>query len=165
MPFLIRNVWIPLLFGVLAGTLSPACADSGQIRCRVSLEDNQGQVVYGDWVRVFLVTAAVEIPRLDLTGASTVVERKARINSAHMTFFMRFREMMGRDGYLMDDKLTRPDGTVAFHRVPPGRYYLIVTFPTMIAGQKAAWQQPVNVVAGRAVHADLNTANRALEGL
>ena len=165
MPFLIHNVWIPLFLGVLVGALAPAYADSGQIRCQVSLKDSQGQVVYGDWVRVFLVTAAVEIPRMDLTGASTVVERTSRINSAHMTFFVRFREMMGRDGYLMDDKLTRPDGTVAFHRVPPGRYYLVVTFPTLIAGQKAAWQIPVDVVADRAVHVDLNTANQALKGL
>lgn len=165
MPILIRNVWILLLLWVLAGPLSPVYADSGQITCRVSLKDSQGQVVYGDWVRVFLVTAAVEIPRLDLTGATTVVERTSRINSAHMTFFIRFREMMDRDGYLMDDKLTRPDGTVAFHQVPPGRYYLVVTFPTLIAGQKAAWQVPVDVVTDRTVHADLNTANQALKGL
>ena len=165
MPILIRRVLIPLLFGVLSGALSPAYADSGQITCRVSLQDSRGQVVYADWIRVFLVTAAVEMPRLELTGADTAVARTSRINDAHMTFFIRFREMMDRDGYLMDDKLTRPDGTAAFNRVPPGRCYLVVTFPTMIAGRKAAWQVPVDVKADQTIHVELNTANMALKDL
>ena len=46
-------------------------------------------MVYGDWVRVFLVTEAIDIPGLDLTGAEALVERASRINSAHMTFFNR----------------------------------------------------------------------------
>ncbi len=158
----VRGVCICLLALVSMGLASPASAASGKIAGCVSLTDTDGQVVYGDWVRVFLVTEKFEIPRLDLTGAETGVARTARINSAHTAFFIRFREMLDRDGYLIDDKLTRPDGTVAFSRLIPGRYYLVVTFPTMIAGQKAAWQVPVDVADGRTAHVDLNAANMAL---
>ncbi len=62
----------------------------------------------------------------------------------------------------MDDELTRPAGSVAFNRVSPGRYYIVVTFPTMLEGQKAAWQVPVEAVSDRMVHVELNAANMAL---
>ncbi len=159
----IQGVLLCLLALVSMGWASPVCAASGQIAGCVSLEDRQGQVVYGDWVRVFLVTKAIAIPGLDLTGADAEMERVSRINSAHTAFFIRFREMLDREGYLIDDKLTRPDGTVAFNQVAPGRYYLVVTFPTVIAGQKAAWQVPVDVAAGRPALVDLNAANMALK--
>ena len=159
--------WSILVFSLLvmlaAGLTPPVQAGGGKIAGCVSLTDTDGQVVYGDWVRVFLVTQAIEVPGLDLVGAETGVERTSRINSAHTAFFIRFREMLDRDGYLIDDKLTRPDGTVAFNQVIPGRYYLVVTFPTVIAGQKAAWQVPVEVAADRTVHVDLNAANMALK--
>jgi hypothetical protein len=83
------GVW--LCVGVAGGLLSPAMAGDGRIMARVSLEDAAGQVVYGDWVRVFLVTAPVAVPEVDLAGADAAVERTARLNSAHMTFFIRFR--------------------------------------------------------------------------
>ena len=62
----------------------------------------------------------------------------------------------------MDDKLTRPAGSVAFNRMSPGRYDIVVTFPTKIAGQKAAWQVPVEAVSDRTVHVRQNAANLAL---
>ncbi len=164
MPRHIHGVCFVLLAMSFVGLTSPAWAATGKITGRVSLTADDGQVVYGDWVRVFLVTEAVDVPRLDLAGAGAKVERTSRINSAHMTFFIRFRELADRDGYLVDDKLTRPDGTVTFNRVPPGRYYLVVTFPTMIAGQKVAWQVPVDAAAGRTVHVEMNAANMALKG-
>jgi hypothetical protein len=79
-----------------------------------------------------------------------------------MTFFIRFREKMGQRGYLVADQLTRPDGTVTFSQIAPGRYYLVVTFPTMIAGQKGTWQVPVDVAADRAAQVEMNAANMAI---
>lgn len=157
-------VTFAIMVWLLAGLSESAGAADGKISARVSLEDAGGQVVYGDWVRVYLVSAAIDIPRVDLEGAVAEVERAARINSAHMTFFIAFQEMMGREGYRVDDKLTRPDGSVAFSGVPLGRYYLVITFPTMIAGKKAAWQVPVDVVADQTVHIEMNAANAAIPG-
>ncbi|MBL0715896.1 MAG: hypothetical protein JJV98_19595 [Desulfosarcina sp.] len=151
-----------LLVWMLGSATSPAYTGSGKITARVSLTDANGQVVYGDWVRVFLVTAAIDIAPVDLTGAGAALERASRINSGHTAFFIQFREMMAREGYCVDDKLTRPDGTVTFNRISPGRYYIVITFPTMIAGQKAAWQVPVDVVADRTVHVEMNAENMAI---
>jgi hypothetical protein len=157
-------VTFSIMVGLLAVLPESALAAGGRIKGRVSLVNAGGQVVYGDWVRVYLVTAAVDIPQVDLESAAANVERASRINSAHTAFFIAFREMMNREGYHLDDKLTRPDGSVAFNDVSPGRYYLVVTFPTMIAGQKAAWQVPVDVVADMTVPVELNAANAALPG-
>ncbi len=151
-----------ILLLAATGLALPVWADSGHITARVSLTDQNGLVVYGDWIRVFLVTEAVDVPELDLAGAEAVVERSARINTAHMDFFIGFQSQLNQDGYLVDDKLTRPDGSVAFNRVPPGRYFLVVTFPIVIAGQKAAWQMPVDPVAERTVHIELTATNMAL---
>ncbi len=151
-----------LILMAVMGLALPAGAGNGRITARVSLSDHNGQVVYGDWVRVFLVTEPVDVPELDLAGAEATVERTARINTAHLDFFIAFRARLDQDGYLVDDKLTRPDGAVVFHDLPPGQYYLVVTFPTMIAGQKAAWQVPVDVVAEHTAHIELNAANMAL---
>ncbi|HSO18849.1 MAG TPA: carboxypeptidase-like regulatory domain-containing protein, partial [Desulfosarcina sp.] len=66
------------------------------------------------------------------------------------------------DGYIVDHKLTRPNGTFAFHGIPPGRYWIAVTFPTMIAGYKCAWQVAVEVNEGENIHVELNGGNLAI---
>ena len=65
-------------------------------------------------------------------------------------------------GYMVDNKLTRPDGTFAFYQIPAGHYYVLITFPTMIAGFKCAWQTPVEVVEGQSVHVELDNGNLAI---
>jgi hypothetical protein len=76
-----------------------------------------------------------------------------------MDFFVNFRQKLNVPGYAVDDKLTRPDGTFAFNRIPPGRYYIVITFPTMIAGYKCAWQTAVDVAEGQSVSVALNNDN------
>ena len=140
----------------------PLLAQEGVVTGRVSLETRDGETIFGDWVRVFLTTAPVDIPVLNLSPDAAPIERQANINTAHMAFFRNFQQELNKPGYAVDNKLSRPDGTFAFHGIPPGRYFVVITFPTMIAGAKCAWQAPVEVVAGKDVHVELNTANMAL---
>jgi hypothetical protein len=144
--------------------LQPVClkAQAGVVTGRVSLENRNGETIYGDWVRVFLTTSAVDIPAVDLASDDVPIERQANLNTAHMAFFRNVQEKLNQPGYAVDNKLSRPDGTFAFHGIAPGRYYVVVTFPTIIAGAKCAWQAPVDVAAGKDVHVELNTANMVL---
>ncbi len=82
-----RGVFFLLALACM-GLASPACAATGKIAGRVSLTDLNGQVVFGDWVRVFRVTDAIDVPGLDLAGADAAVERTVRIKSAHTAFFL-----------------------------------------------------------------------------
>jgi len=142
--------------------ISAGHTQAGTITGQVSLTDKKGVVVYGDWVRVFLTTEPVDIPAVDLTSAVIPWERQSLINAGHMEFFANFRQKQSQPGYAAEDKLTRPDGTFTFNRIPAGRYYVVITFPTMIAGFKCAWQMAVDMVGGQSVHVDLNNDNLAI---
>ena len=137
-------------------------AHAGSIKGRISLTAPNGEVFHGDWVRVFLTTQPIDVPAVELASIDIPLERRSRINSAHMDFYVNFRQKQEEPGFLADNKLTRPDGTFAFHQVPPGRYYIVITFPTMIAGFKCAWQETVDVAEGQSVRVELNNGNLAL---
>jgi hypothetical protein len=140
----------------------PTFAGEGVITGRVSLTNRNGEVIFGDWVRVFLTSAPVDIPTVDLAAIDVPVERRARINTVHMAFFQNVQQKLPEPGYAIDNKLSRPDGTFAFHGIPAGHYYIVITFPTMIDGFKCAWQAPADVVAGNEVHVELNNGNMIL---
>lgn len=142
-------------------TINPAGGQNGngRITGRVSLSGPVGAPVYGDWVRVYLTTGAVAVPEVDLNSALARPERRDRINSGHMAFFLNLQQEQKTEGFIVDHKLTRPDGTFAFHRLPAGRYWVVVTFPTMIGGYKCAWQASVEVTAENSAHVELNNTN------
>ena len=146
-----------LLAGI--GVCQTQAAD---IEGRISLANPSGEINFGDWVRVFLTTKPIDVPAVDLTSIDIPIERRSRINSGHMDFYVNFRQVQEAPGYIVDTKLTRPDGTFAFHHITPGRYYVLVTFPTMIAGFKCAWQVAVEVVEGQPVEVELNNRNLAI---
>jgi hypothetical protein len=153
---------ILILFFTLLVSISVAHAQGGTLTGRISLADKNGTVTYGDWMRVFLTTEAIAIPTVDLASTKLPWERKSRINTGHMEFFVNFRKKQDQPGFTLDNKLTRPDGTFTFNRIPAGHYYVVVTFPTMIAGFKCAWQVPVDVIGGQRVHVELNNDNLAI---
>jgi hypothetical protein len=153
---------ILIIVFMLLISISVGHAQEGTVTGQISLADKNGSVAYADWVRVFLTTEAIDIPTVDLASTNVPWERKSRINTGHMEFFVNFRQKQEQPGYAVGDKLTRPDGTFTFNRIPAGRYYVVVTFPSMIAGFKCAWQVPVDVVEGQSVHVELNNANLAI---
>ena len=147
---------------MLLATVGVCQARAAGIEGRISLANPSGEIYYGDWVRVFLTTKPIDVPAVDLTSISIPIERRARINSGHMDFYVNFQQAQEAPGYIVDNKLTRPDGTFAFHHIKPARYYVLVTFPTMIAGFKCAWQVAVDVVEGQPTEVELNNRNLAL---
>ena len=151
------GVCILLLAVIGTGQVHAAVIDG-----RISLATPSGEVLHGDWVRVFLTTKPIEVPTVELASIDIPLERRSRINSGHMDFYVNFQQKQEEPGYIADTKLTRPDGTFAFHQVPPGRYYILITFPTIIAGFKCAWQVGVEVVEGQTVQVELNNSNLAL---
>jgi len=153
---------MPLVGLLLLVHGAAVAAGEGGVSGRVSLTDPEGTTFYGDWVRVFLTTAALAVPAVDLDAVDAALERRSRINSGHMDFFVNFQQKQTEDGYVVDHKLTRPNGTFAFHGIPPGRYWIVVTFPTMIAGYKCAWQVAAEVNGGENTHVELNGENLAV---
>jgi len=143
-------------------TICTGQTQGGSVTGRVSFAREDGKITYGDWVRVFLTTQPIDVPAVDLASIDIPLERQSRINSAHMEFYINFRQMQDKPGYVVSDKLTRPEGTFAFYRIPAGQYYIVITFPTMIAGSKCAWQAAVVVEEGQTVRVELNNDNLAI---
>ena len=153
------SIAILVIFLMLLAGPSVSHALEGTITGQVSLTNQEGEVVYGDWVRVFLTSEPIAIPAVDLASTRVPWERQSRINTGHMDFFVNFRQKLSAPGYVVEDRLTRPDGTFTFNRIPAGRYYIVITFPTMIAGYKCAWQTAVDVVGGQSLSVALNNDN------
>jgi hypothetical protein len=149
---------------LLVSAIQVQAADDAYITGRVSVRDAQGQAVYGNWVRVYLVREAIAPSTTPAPDPGNRMARREWINDIHMDFFIRFQEKMEKPEYLVDTKLTRDDGTFAFNPVPPGTYQVVVTFPTLIAGQKCAWQVPAKVAAGEHCTLKLDADNLALPG-
>ena len=66
---------------------------------------------------------------------------------------------MADPDYVIRSTLTTPDGTFQFSAIPPGMYFILVTFPAMIQAYKVAWQIPVTVKDHETAHVELNQNN------
>lgn len=151
-----------ILFLPFSGFIPAVLAAGGHITGTVLVRTDGATVAYGDWIRVLLVSEKVDVP--DPGGLSGLhrQERIDRMIHLHLDFFKNIQSRLNDPGYLIADTLTTPDGGFKFYGIAPGRYYLVVTFPSMIKGYKVAWQMAVQVVEGQTRHIELNNANMAV---
>ena len=136
---------------------------AGFITGTVRLNTPDGQKISGDWIRVLLTTAALKVPEIPPLDGLAPLERYDRVVSAHMAFYVRYQQHLSQTDYLVASVLTTETGDFKFVDVPPGLYFVVVTFPSMIGGYKVAWQVPVTVPAtGDPDPVMLNWANMLL---
>ncbi len=157
--FIIRimaMVWMVLL---AAGGLAYA---GGWLLGDMSLVDDAGKRSYAQYISIFLTHEAIPVPKAPGLSSMERHRRLDRINQMHMDFFKTFSEHRGRPGYLVANTESSDTGNFALLNVPAGDYFVVVTFPAMIAGYKVAWQQPVTIHPGRPSYVSLNDDNLAL---
>jgi hypothetical protein len=155
-PRIMATAWIILLAShglALAG---------GWLLGEMSLMDDAGRRSYGQYISVFLTRQAVSLPHDPALDTLERHRRLDRINQMHMDFFKTFSRHRNRPGYLVAHTESSDTGNFAFFDLPAGDYFVVVTFPAMIAGYKVAWQQPVSIQAGRPGYVSLNDDNLAL---
>lgn len=155
--------WAMVLIGVWVGA-QPVLAADGTVAGRISLALENGDTVHGDWIRVMLVTAAVDVERVRReVAAQAAAVPGARhgvlANRLQLEFYKAVTARLDQDGYVQATTLTTEDGTFKLPAVPPGRYWVVVTFPSVIRGHKVAWQVPATVAADRATEVPLTNAN------
>jgi len=138
---------IVLLALVCAAALPATPALAGHIRGTIRLDTPDGQTCSGDWIRVLLTTAAVAVPEVPPLDGLAPLERYDRVVSAHMDFYVNYQRHLSTAGYLVASVLTTENGAFKFVDIAPGRYFIVVTFPSTIGGYKVAWQLPVSVPA------------------
>lgn len=128
----------------------------------VSIRNDAGQNVYGEYVAVFLVNSKNPASAEKCLGESHHQQRVDCINNRHLAFYKHFQDNQKQAGYLMAQTVTSETGNFAFFNVPPGTCYVLVKFPSMIDGYKVAWQEPVNVTPGRIRVVTLDEENLVL---
>jgi hypothetical protein len=136
-----------------------ARAAGGNIEGTAFLIMEGGEVAYGYRLRIFLITEPLE---LDVPGdldSLAEMERIDKIVSTHIDFFKRFREKADATGFIAADTESTPEGVFHFEDIAPGRYFVLVTFPSTINGIKVAWQEPVQVAAGQTTRVELTNTN------
>jgi hypothetical protein len=110
----------------------------------IGLTGEDGRYIPGSMVRIYLVTESIPFEFKDAPEMNRL-ERIVLVNNAHLDFFKKYREKAPQEGYLQTVAESSIAGTFTFKDVPPGRYFVLVTFPSMIAGRKVAWQVPVDL--------------------
>ncbi|MDX2446653.1 MAG: carboxypeptidase-like regulatory domain-containing protein [Desulfobacterales bacterium] len=149
-------IWICLIPTLLFCSMTHA---SGIIDGTIFLTMPDGQVRPGDWIRMLLVQAPVDVPDLSGIEKANPYQRMETIRNLHMTFFIAARKKMSDPAFIIQSVLTTPEGVFQFPGVPPGAYYLLVTFPAMVKDHKVAWQIPVTVVDDQTTPVELNNEN------
>jgi len=151
-----------VLGGVLlaaAVIASAAAENTGRIRGLVGLVGPGGRFYPGDQVSLLLVTRPLTVPSADGVSRTAGDARIEALNRAHMTFFIALRQALGDPGFRQADAVSSRRGTFDFAAVPPGRFWIVVSFPALIHGEKAAWQVPVQVRAGKNTLISLDNRN------
>lgn len=137
-----------------------AAASGGSVRGRVELALSDGSKVAGEYIRLLLVTEALDARAIVAAAEALTYEAGVRLNRIHMDFFKLVSGRIRADAkYVAATSVSAEDGTFAFSPVAPGRYWVLVTFPAMIGGHKVAWQVPVTVAAGKTAVVALHNAN------
>jgi hypothetical protein len=150
-----------LLTGLFWTVTVPAGAEQWLLGS-LCLTDEADRPTYGESVSVFLTTRQIPVPRCPELDSLERHRRLDRINQMHLDYYKQFAAHRNTPGFLIAHTESSDTGNFAFLDVPPGDYYVVVTFPAMINGYKVAWQQAVTVTAGRLRYIVLSDHNLVL---
>jgi hypothetical protein len=151
-----------VLGGVLLAAVLTAVAGAektGRINGLVGLVGPGGRFYPGGQVSLLLVNRPLAVPSTDGVARMTGDARAEALNRAHMAFFITLRQALGQPGFRQADAVSSRRGTFDFSAVPPGRFWVVVSFPALIHGEKTAWQVPVRVRAGKSTLVSLDNRN------
>jgi hypothetical protein len=151
-----------LLLATLIMAIALPVQAGSWLQGHISLELDDGRVESGEFLRIYLVSRALPIGSLEDQAQAPPREKIERINDAHMKFYHQFIASKNEPGYLIKDTESTQAGAFLFTDIEAGGYTLLVTFPSMIAGYKVAWQIPVQVAAKGINHVVLDRGNLAL---
>jgi len=158
-----KPLWICIfMIGIMFIPVTLSFAQGESIRGNLGLKTKDGKLVFGDWVRVLLVTENFTVKKPEKIYDVGKQKRMESIIDAHINFFKKVREKMENPGYVAASTLTTSDGAFRFTNIKDGRYYIVVTFPAAINGYKVAWQVSVKVRDGKTTYIELRNNNLAL---
>jgi len=159
-------------------------ASASDIKGTIGLIMNNGDIKYGAKVDVYLTTKEVSFPaavsertqRIRVLGAekgsyppSDPIVRNALMfnyqvilyNSILTATLEIVREMKASDYYVRQRTKSNLSGKFRFADVSPGKYFIVVMYPTVIAMHSVFWQLPI-VMENKDLEVELSNDNMAL---
>lgn len=103
-----------------------------------------GDVKYGARVKVFLTTKEISVIPV-IENRSNTPEYEIILKSLGNAWGKVDSEMKNNANYIKSQTTTDLSGKFKFINVEPGKYCVVVTFPTTIARHKVFWQVPIEV--------------------
>ena len=85
---------------LLIFTCIAALAADGMVVGTVTFEMEDGRVEPGNWIRVLLVTRAIDIPKMDPGIQSGTPHHVDAVNSLHTRFYIAVQNQLAAEGYL-----------------------------------------------------------------
>ena len=147
-----------LIFVVVSASHAGMNSIAGSIRFQTA----DGTAGSAAWTRVYLIRERVPIPPASVEHGLIPYAPTDRINTTHQQFYANVQEALARPNLLTASTLVDEGDGFRFSDIPPGRYYVLVAFPSSIDGYKVAWQVPVRVERDRTAEVTLTRDNLAL---
>lgn len=121
-----------------------------------------GDIKYGAKVDVYLTTKELSVPTManESTYKNPYDYERALID-ALTTAWQSIQQEMNAPGYVRQRAKANFSGKFGFTDVSPGKYFIVVTFPTTIAMHKVLWQLPI-LMGGKDLEVELSNDNMAL---
>jgi hypothetical protein len=151
-----------LMIGLIVFLPCAVLADTAIIKGMVGLKMGSGKYVPGRIITIFLVTEAIGISESIDTEGLDRFERIEKLNRYHMAFYKTFWKKSLDPRYFVTQTVSDDHGFFEFKNIKPGKYYVLVTFPTIIGGNKVVWQVPVMMEPPSHTKVTLNNENLVL---
>jgi len=137
-------------------------AADGMVAGTITLEMEDGHLEPGNWIRILLVTEAIDVPKMSSLKKPNDPGYIDAVNGLHSGFYIQVQNHLAKKGYLVASTLATDEGTFKIPAVAPGDYFVLVKFPGNIRGYKVTWQVPVRVASGKTATVSLDRSNLAL---
>lgn len=154
----VRKIFYVLV--IILATRSIALASD--VKGAIGVILKSGDIKYGAKVDVYLTTKEVLIPAIGNESSynNSYDYTKALLDSFR-TVFKQVQEEINTADYVKQLTKTDLSGKFSFTDVSPGKYFIVVTFPTTIAMHKVFWQLPL-MMENKDIDVELSNDNMAL---
>ena len=134
-----------VLASIIILFVSSSITFAAEINGVIAIIIGSGDVKYGAKVNVLLTTKEISVIPVTKDPSQEYDYKKAILLSLGDAWEKVDSEIKNNASYIVSKTTTNLSGKFNFANVKPGKYYVVVTWPSTIARHKVFWQVPVDV--------------------
>jgi hypothetical protein len=155
-----------MTFWVLVITLVvSSISAAGEIKGTIGVVLKSGDIKYGAKVDVYLTTKEILFQSVaNESSYNDKFEYRIALINSYGAACEKIQSAMNEPDYIKQQTRTNLSCKFSFTDVKPGKYFLVVTFPTRIVMHMVLWQLPV-IMKTKDIEVELSNDNMALPPL